>query len=225
MEYKIRGTTMQVVDVELKEGESVYTESGGMTWMSPNIDMKTDTKGGIMKGLGRMLSGESFFMTTYTCKQGNGLISFANEFPGKVIEMDLKAGESIIAQKDAFMFAQSSVTLEMHFRKKLGAGLFGGEGFIMQKLTGPGKLFLELAGEITEYNLQQGQTLLIDPGHIGAMEPSVAFDVKMMSGIKNMLFGGEGLFLAEVSGPGKVWLQSMTINNLAQKIMSTVPKK
>lgn len=225
MECKIRGTTMQVVDVELKEGESVYTESGGMVWMSPNIDMKTDTRGGIMKGIGRMLSGESFFMTTYTCRQGNGLISFANEFPGKVIEFNLKEGESIIAQKDAFMFAQSTVSMEMFFRKKLGVGLFGGEGFIMQKLTGPGKVFIELSGEVTEYSLQEGQTLLVDTGHIGAMEPTVSFDIKMVPGIKNMLFGGEGFFLAEVSGPGKVYLQSMTINEIARKILSTMPRK
>lgn len=225
MEYKIRGSIMQVVDVELSAGESVYTESGGMVWMSPNISMETNTKGGLMKGLGRMLAGESLFMTTYTCTGGKGLIAFANEFPGKVVELDLKEGEELIAQKDAFMFAETSVAMAMHFRKKLGAGLFGGEGFIMQKLTGPGKAFLELGGEITEYTLNEGQVLRVDPGHIGAFEPSVGFDVSMVSGVKNMFFGGEGLFLAQLNGPGKVWLQSMTVNNLASRIISSMPGK
>jgi uncharacterized protein (TIGR00266 family) len=225
MEYKIRGSIMQVVDVELNAGESVYTESGGMVWMSPNMEMTTNTKGGLMKGLGRMLAGESLFMNTYKCTEGKGLIAFSNEFPGKVIELDLKAGQEIIAQKDAFMFAESSVSMEMHFRKKLGAGLFGGEGFIMQKLTGPGKAFLELGGEITEYTLKEGQVLKVDPGHVGAFEPTVNFDVTMVKGVKNMFFGGEGLFLAQVTGPGKVWLQSMTVNNLASRILASMPGK
>jgi uncharacterized protein (TIGR00266 family) len=223
MEYKIRGSIMQVVDVELNPGESVYTESGGMVWMSPNMEMTTNTRGGLMKGLGRMFAGESLFMNTYKCTEGKGIIAFANEFPGKVIELDLKAGQEIITQKDAFMFAESSVTMEMHFRKKLGAGLFGGEGFIMQKLTGPGKAFLELDGEITEYTLKEGQVLKVDPGHVGAFEPTVNFDVTMVKGVKNMLFGGEGLFLAQVTGPGKVWLQSMTVNHLASRIMASMP--
>ena len=225
MEYKIRGSIMQVVDVELNAGESVYTESGGMTWMSPNIDMSTNTKGGLMKGLGRMLAGESLFMTSYKCTEGKGLVAFANEFPGKVIDLDLASGQEIIAQKDAFMFAESSVTMAMHFRKKLGAGLFGGEGFIMQKLTGPGKAFLELDGDITEYTLKEGQVLKVEPGHVGAFEPTVNFDVTMVKGVTNMLFGGEGLFLAQLTGPGKVWLQSMTINNLASRIIASMPGK
>jgi uncharacterized protein (TIGR00266 family) len=225
MEYKIRGSIMQVVDVELNAGESVYTESGGMVWMSPNIEMSTNTKGGLMKGLGRMLAGESLFMNIYKCTEGKGVIAFSNEFPGKVIELDLKAGQEMIAQKDAFMFAESSVTMAMHFRKKLGAGLFGGEGFIMQKLTGPGKAFLELGGEITEYTLKEGQVLKVDPGHVGAFEPTVNFDVSMVKGVTNMFFGGEGLFLAQLTGPGKVWLQSMTVNNLASRIIASMPGK
>ena len=223
MKYEIRGTTLQVVDIELDANESVYTESGGMAWMSPNIDMTTNTKGGLMKGLGRMLAGESLFMTTYTCNRGTGMISFANEFPGKVIPMDLKEGDSIIAQRDAFMCAESSVELAMHFRKKLGAGLFGGEGFIMQKLTGPGRVFIEFSGEITEYNLKEGQVLKVDPGHIGMFETSVDFDISRVKGIKNIFFSGEGLFLATLRGPGKVWLQSMPIPNLAKKIIKYMP--
>lgn len=225
MEYKVRGSIMQVVDVELSQGESVYTESGGMVWMSPNIEMSTNTKGGLMKGLGRMLAGESLFMTTFTCSNGKGLVSFANEMPGKVLELDLADGQSIIAQKDAFMFAESSVDVAMHFRKKLGAGIFGGEGFIMMKVTGPGKAFLELGGEVTEYSLEEGQVLNVDPGHVGAFETSINFDITRVKGITNMFFGGEGLFLAQLTGPGKVWLQSMTVHNLAAKIMSVLPKR
>jgi len=139
--------------------------------------------------------------------------------------LDLATGQEMIAQKDAFMFAESSVTMAMHFRKKLGAGLFGGEGFIMQKLTGPGKAFLELDGDITEYTLKEGQVLKVEPGHVGAFEPTVNFDVTMVKGVTNMIFGGEGLFLAQLTGPGKVWLQSMTINNLASKILASMPGK
>ncbi len=225
MKYKIRGTTLQVVDVELSEGESVYTESGGMSWMSSNISMATDTKGGIVKGLGRMLAGESLFMTTYTCNSGTGMIAFANEFPGKIIDMKLAEGQTIIAQRDAFMCAESSVKLEIHLRKKLGAGLFGGEGFIMQKVTGPGVVFMELAGEITKYTLKEGQVLKVDPGHIALLEPSVNFDITRIKGVKNMFFGGEGLFLADLRGPGNVWLQSMPLPNLAGRLIPYLPAK
>lgn len=193
--------------------------------MSPNIEMKTDTKGGLMKGLGRMLAGESLFMTTYTCTSGTALIAFANEFPGKIIPFDLSEGESIICQKDAFMCAQDSVALSMLFRKKLGAGFFGGEGFILQKITGPGKAFVELSGEVTEYTLTEGQQLRIDPGHIAMFEPSINYDITRIKGISNMFFGGEGLFLATLTGPGKVWLQSMPLGNLANKIISKMPRK
>ncbi|OYT26740.1 MAG: TIGR00266 family protein [Candidatus Altiarchaeales archaeon ex4484_96] len=223
MNYNIRGTTMQVADIEIEEGESVYTESGGMAWMSPNIDMKTNMKGGIMKGIGRVFAGESLFMTTYTCNSGKGLISFSSEFPGKIIPIELKEGESMIAQRDAFMCAQSSVRLEMHFRKKLGAGLFGGEGFIMQKLTGPGIAFVEIAGEITKYTLKADQMLKVDPGYIGMFEPTVDFDVTRVKGVKNIFFGGEGLFLGTVRGPGNVWLQSMPLSNLAARIRRYIP--
>lgn len=220
MKYDIRGTVMQTVDVWLEPGEAMYTESGGMAWMSPNMGMETSGKGGLLKGLGRMMSGESFFLTTYTCTQGQGLVTFASEFPGKILPFELQEGQSIVCQKDAFMCAQPSVDLSMHFRKKLGAGFFGGEGFILQKLTGPGTVFLEISGEITEYDLKQGQTLKVDQGHIGALEPTVEFDIARVKGLKNILFSGEGLFLATVTGPGKVWLQSMPLANLANKIAS-----
>ncbi len=173
MRYEIHGTVMQTVDVQLAQGEAVYTESGGMAWMAGNIEMKTDTHGGLMADIGRKLAGESLFMTTYTCRSEQGLIVFAPEAPGKVLAMDLQPGQSLICERDAFMFAQTSVKLEMHFRKKLGAGLFGGEGFILQKITGPGLVFLEIPGEVREYTLQPNQALQVDPGHIAAFEPTI----------------------------------------------------
>lgn len=225
MEYQIRGTTMQTVDIQLQPGETMYTESGGMAWMSDNINMGTGMKGGLMKALGRSLAGESMFLVDYTCESGQGLVTFASEFPGKILPLSLEAGESIICQKDGFMCAEKSVTLEMHFRKRLGSGLFGGEGFILQKLTGPGTAFVEIAGEVTEYDLEPNQALRVDTGHLAMYQPTVDFDIITVKGVKNILFGGEGLFLAHVKGPGKVWLQSMPIINLAGKLRRYLPSK
>lgn len=225
MEYQIRGTTMQTVDIQLQPGETMYTESGGMAWMSDNINMATGMKGGLMKALGRSLAGESMFLVDYTCESGQGLVTFASEFPGKILPLHLEAGESIICQKDGFMCAEKSVTLEMHFRKRLGSGLFGGEGFILQKLTGPGTAFVEIAGEVTEYDLEPNQALRVDTGHLAMYQPTVDFDIITVKGVKNILFGGEGLFLAHVKGPGKVWLQSMPIINLAGKLRRYLPSK
>ncbi len=225
MEYQIRGTTMQTVDIQLQPGETMYTESGGMAWMSDNINMATGMKGGLMKALGRSLAGESMFLVDYTCESGQGLVTFASEFPGKIIPLSLEAGESMICQKDGFMCAEKSVTLEMHFRKRLGSGLFGGEGFILQKLTGPGTAFVEIAGEVTEYDLEPNQALRVDTGHLAMYQPTVDFDIITVKGVKNILFGGEGLFLAHVKGPGKVWLQSMPIVNLAGKLRQYLPSK
>ncbi len=218
MKYKIRGTTLQVADLELASGEAVFTEAGGMCWMSPNVEMQTSTRGGIMKGLGRVLAGESLFLVTYKCTEGTGLISFAAEFPGKIIPLQLTQGQSIIAQRDAFMAAEDGAKLEMHFRKKLGAGLFGGEGFILQKITGPGTAFFEIAGEVTEYNLKEGQTLKVNPGYIAMFDPTVTYDITTIKGIKNILFAGEGIFLATLNGPGRIWLQSMPVSVLAGKL-------
>ena len=218
MEYTIYGTVMQALEVRLTQGESMYTESGGMAWMTDGIEMKTHGKGGLGKSLGRMLSGESFFMTTYTCRAPQGTITLTPEAPGKVIPLNLKAGHSMICQKDAFMCAEESVELSMHFRKKLGAGLFGGEGFILQKLTGPGVAFVEIAGEVQMVELAAGERLKIDPGHIAMYEPTCSYDVTMIKGMMNWIGGGEGLFLATVTGPGKVWLQTLPLSNLAGKL-------
>lgn len=224
MEYQINGSVMQSLEVRLQSGESVFTESGGMAWMTGNIEMDTGTKGGLMAGLGRALAGESLFMTTYTCQGGNALIGFTPEAPGKVMDVKLAAGQSLICQKDSFMCAEGSVKLEMHFRKKLGTGFFGGEGFILQKVTGPGTAFLEIPGEVKSYELPANGEMKVDPGYIAAFEPSVSYEITRVKGLKNILFSGEGLFLASLKGPGKVWLQTLPLTNLAAKLYKYMPK-
>ena len=223
MEAKILGDSLPVVTCKLKKGESIVTESGGMSWMDEGIAMNTSTNGGIMKGLGRALAGESLFMNTYTAERDDVEIAFSSCFPGKVLEFDLAQGESIIAQKKAFMCAESSVDIAMHFRKKLGAGMFGGEGFIMQKITGPGKVFLEIDGEVVKRDLAAGQVLKVDNGYVAAMTSGVDLDITTVPGLKNMVFGGEGLFLTTVKGPGTVYLQSMPISKL-QSLLYTGPR-
>jgi uncharacterized protein (TIGR00266 family) len=225
MQYKISGTLMESVDIHLKAGESMYTESGGMAWMRGNIEMDTNTRGGLGAGIGRMLAGESLFLTTYTCQSPDGLITFTPEIPGKVVPVELAAGQSLICQKDAFMCAEDSVKLEMHFRKKLGAGFFGGEGFILQKVTGPGTVFFEIPGEVRSYELKDGELIKVDPGHIAIFEPTVDYDISSVKGLKNVFFSGEGLFLATLKGPGKIWLQSLPIANLAMKLARYMPTK
>jgi uncharacterized protein (TIGR00266 family) len=225
MRYEIHGTVMQVVDIHLNKGESIYTESGGMAWMKGDIDMSTNSKGGLMAGLGRMLAGESLFMTTYTCRGDAGTVVFTPEAPGKIVNVQLSAEQSLICQKDSFMCAEDSVKLEMHFRRKLGAGIFGGEGFILQKVTGPGLVFLEVPGEVREYTLAAGEVMRIDPGHIAIFEPTVKYDISRVKGVTNVLFGGEGLFLATLTGPGHIWLQTLPLSNLAGKLAQYLPTK
>lgn len=225
MEFTITGEVMQTLEIRLGAGEAVYTESGGMAWMMGDIEMSTDTRGGLLKGLGRTLAGESLFMTTYCGRTSGGTVVFTPESPGKILVLELASGQSIICQKDAFMCAAEGVTLEMHFRKRLGAGLFGGEGFVLQKLTGPGLAFAEIAGEVREFSLEPGQMMKVDPGHIALYEPSVDYDIERVKGVKNVLFGGEGLFLATFSGPGKIWLQSMPLSNLAGKLARYLPAR
>jgi len=225
MHYEIHGSTLQTLDIHLDKGDTVFTESGGMAWMTDGIEMSTNTRGGLMSGLARSLTGESLFLTNYRCTVDTALITFTPEAPGSIIAVELGEAESRICQKDAFMAAQDLVKLEVHFRKKLGAGLFGGEGFILQKLTGPGVAWVEIAGEVREYDLQAGQLMKVDPGHIAMYEPAVNYDIQRVKGVKNILFGGEGLFLATLTGPGKIWLQSMPLSNLAAKVAKYIPTK
>ncbi len=216
METIISGDMLPVVTWKLNAGETVLAENGGMAWMSNNMKMETTTNGGIMKGIGRAFAGESFFMNKYTAETDGQEISFASSFPGQILQFDLQEGQSIIAQKRAFLCASSGVNIEMHFRKKLGAGFFGGEGFIMQKISGPGRAFLEIDGSVVVKELAAGETLKVDNGYVAAMTSGVNMDITTVQGIKNIFFGGEGLFLTTVTGPGKVWLQSMPLAQLSQ---------
>jgi len=231
IDYQIVGTTLQAVIIQVEPGQTLYSETGGMAWMSGNVIMNTNTGGG-GGGLGGMLggmvkravSGESLFIVDYTVTGGRGLVAFAAEFPGKIVPLNLTPGQSMICQRDSFMCAEKSVQLDIHFRRKLGAGLFGGEGFVLQRITGPGTAFVELDGEVVEYTLEPGQVLKVDTGHVAMFEPTVQFDVEMVRGFRNVLFGGEGLFLATLQGPGRVWLQTMPLFNVAKKIAEYLPK-
>jgi uncharacterized protein (TIGR00266 family) len=225
IDYQIVGTTLQAVILQLEPGQTIYSESGGMSWMSGNVTYNTTTGGGGLGGMfKRVISGESMFIVDYSCTGGRGMIAFASEFPGKIVPLHLGPGQEVIAQKDSFMCAEKSVQLAVHFRRKLGAGFFGGEGFILQKLTGPGVAFVELDGEIVEYTLEPGQLLKVDTGHVAMFEPTVQFDIEMVRGFKNILFGGEGLFLATLRGPGRVWLQTMPAMKLAKRLVAYMPQ-
>ncbi len=218
MRYEIKGDSLPVVICDLNTNETIVSESGAMGWMSDNIIMNTNMKGGLFGGIGRAFSGESVFLNTFTCNHGSGLIAFPSSFPGKIVARKLFSGETIICQKGAFLAGEVSVKLETFFRKKLGAGFFGGEGFILQKITGPGLVFLEFDGHIEEYTLDIGQKLKVDTGNVAMFDASVDFNVEMVKGFKNIFFGGEGLFLSTLRGPGKVYLQTMPIQNLAGQL-------
>lgn len=224
IQYRIEGSLLPVLTVALNPGERIYSSSGGMSWMTQQVEMDTNTGGGLGKMFKRALSGESLFIVDYYVNQGQGEVAFSAEFPGKIVDLDLSDGQSMIVQKDSFMCAEKSVDLDMHFRKRFGAGLFGGEGFILQRLTGPGKAFVNFDGEIVEKQLQAGEVLRVDTGHVAMFEPTVDFDVEIMRGFKNILLGGEGLFLATLRGPGRVFLQTMPMDKLAQKIAQFMPQ-
>ena len=225
MKSRIEGENLPVVICEVENGEVLFSERGGMGWMTSNIEMSTNMEGGLFGGIARSFSGESVFLNSFTCKGEKGEIAFPSSLPGQIMEFDLKDGESIIAQKGAFLCGERSVKLEVSFKKKLGAGLFGGEGFIMQKISGPGKVYLEIDGSVSKYELKPGEELKVDTGYVAAMESSVQLDIEMVKGLKNIVFGGEGLFLTTVKGPGTVWLQTMPESNLASRILRYMPTK
>ncbi|WP_458405954.1 TIGR00266 family protein [Methanobrevibacter sp.] len=223
MEYEITGGAYPMVVCKLQKGETMQDETGAMAYMTPNIKMETSTGGGLLKGLGRALSGDTIFLNYFTAEEDGGEIAFSSCYPGKIIPIRLNGSNSIIGQKNAFLTAEKDVKLEMHFRKKLGAGIFGGEGFILQKFTGTGMLFLEIDGEVIEKDLAPGEKLLVDQGHVAAMDETVDFDIERVKGAKNILFGGEGLFFATLTGPGRVWIQTMPISRLAEAIIPYIP--
>jgi len=224
MQYTISGTIMQTVAIDLLPGETVYSQTNSMCWMTDTITMDTHTGGGFFAGLSRSLGGGSFFITDFTA-QAPGHVAFAPRFPGTVMPVTLGPGQSLVCRKETFLVAEKSVTLEIAWQQRLGAGFFGGEGFILQKVTGPGTVFLDLSGEVVERDLAPGERLLVHAGHVGVLDPTIGFDIQMVSGFKNILFGGEGLFLATLTGPGHIALQSMPILNLAEEIARHLPQR
>ena len=218
MQYEIKGGNFPVVICSLENGEKMITEKGSMAWMSPNMQMETHG-GGLGKMFSKAFSGESMFQNHYTAR-GNGIIAFGSSFPGKVLPLEIGPGREMIVQKRAFLASEAGVNLSIHFHKKLATGIFGGEGFIMQRLSGYGTAFIEIDGELMEYELKPGQQIVVDSGYVAAFEPSVRMDVQTISGAKNVLFGGEGLFNTVLTGPGRVWLQTMPISNIAGAFIS-----
>ena len=225
MRYEIKGETLPVVICYLESGEQMITERGSMSWMSPNMKMETTSNGGIGKALGRMFAGEALFQNRYTAEGGNGLIAFASSFPGQILARQISPGNELIVQKQGFLAAESGVELSVFFQKKLGAGFFGGEGFIMQRLSGQGMAFLEFDGHVVQYDLQPGQQIVVDTGYLAAMESTCSMEIKTVPGLKNMVFGGEGVFNTVVTGPGRIWLQTMPISNVADLILKFMPPK
>ena len=222
MQYEIFGGNLPAVTIKLDQGEAIYTQSGGMSWMTSGVQMQTNMKGGFMKGLGRMLSGDSLFLATYSAVASNQEITIASTFPGAIVPLDISGGD-IVVQKSAFLCAQPDVALSAHVVKGLGAGLFGGEGFILQKLSGKGLAFIEIDGAVCEKTLAPGESLVVDTGNIAGYEASVGYEVMMIKGFKNVLFGGEGLLNTRLTGPGKVWLQTMTLPGFASRIIPFIP--
>ncbi len=224
MKYSIEGEPLPVVICQLQAGEKMITQSGAMSWMSPNMKMETNSGGGIGKVFSRAFSGESLFLNNYTAEGGEGMIAFSSSFPGAIKAIDVSEVD-IVAQKHAFLAAEAGVDLSIFFQKKISGGLFGGEGFIMQKLSGKGTAFLEFDGYIKEYDLSAGQQIVIDSGYLAAMTATCSLEVKAIKGVKNVLFGGEGLFNTVITGPGKVWLQSMPIAQMAGALAPYMPMR
>ena len=225
LKYHILGTVQQTLAVELQPNQVVYSDAGAMSWMTSTVNMSTKAGGGLGGILKRAVSGATVFIIDFSAAGAPGQVSFSTDFPGKVLPIELDAGQSVIMHKHAFLAAEKSVGLDVFFTRKLGAGFFGGEGFILQKLTGPGIAYAELDGDAVEYQLKAGEVMRVEPGHVAMFEASVAFDIQMVKGIANILAGGEGLFLATLTGPGRIWLHSMTVSKMAHRLMEYIPTK
>ena len=222
MKYEILGEPLPVVVCHLEGGESMITERGSMVWMSPNMKMETGA-GGIGKAFGRMFSGDSIFQNTYTAQGGPGMIAFASSFPGAIQAIQIDPAHPMVVQKRGFLASEQSVELSIFFQKKVGAGFFGGEGFIMQKLSGSGTAFVELDGSVVEYDLGPGESLVVDSGNLAMMDATCTMDIQMVKGVKNVLFGGEGLFNTVVTGPGRIVLQTMPVSSVAGTLAPFLP--
>ena len=226
MKYRVIGDTMPAVEVMFDTpGEGMYTQSGGMAWMTEGIEMATNAKGGLMKGIGRMFAGESLFMATYRAQRAGAMIAFASTVAGRILPVDVTATGGLICQKGAFLCAQDSVNLDITFTRKFSAGLFGGEGFILQDIGGTGMVFLEIDGNKVEKNLAPGEVIKVDTGNVVAFERSVRYEIETVKGLKNIFLGGEGLFLTKLTGPGKVILQTQNFNEFAGRIIRLVPSR
>lgn len=224
MQYEIKGAPFPVVICELNAGETMVCQKGAMTWMSSNMQMVTNVGGGFGKLFGKAITGESIFQNEYTAQGGAGEIAFGSSVPGQILPIEINPNRTIVAQKTAFLASEKNVNMEVFFQKKIGSGFFGGEGFIMQKFTGNGMLFIEVDGSTVEYDLQAGESLLVDTGYLCAMDATVSIDVEMVKGIGNALFGGEGLFNTRITGPGHVWLQTMPMPQFAGSLIPYLPK-
>ena len=216
--YEIEGGHLPVVICYPQAGQTLCTESGAMSWMSPNMHMDTNTGGGLKKAFGRLLSGESIFLNEYTAMNGEGMVAFASSFPGSIIPYQVTPGNGIIVQKRGFLAMEKGLELSMFFQKKLGKGFFGGEGFIMQRISGNGMVFLEIDGHCKTYELRAGQSIIVDTGYLAAMSESCTMDIETVKGAKNIFLGGEGLFHTRITGPGRVYLQSMPVIHTAQAL-------
>lgn len=224
IKYEIEGGSLPVVICYPEMGQTLCTQSGAMSWMSPNMQMQTNSGGGIKKALGRLFSGDSIFMNEYTPQGGNGMIAFASSFPGSIIPFEITNGNGIIVQKSGFLAMEKGLDLSVFFQKSLGRGFFGGEGFIMQRISGEGTAFVEIDGYCKEYTLAAGESIIVDTGYLAAMSETCTMDIQTVKGIKNALFGGEGLFNTRITGPGKVYIQSMPIINTAQRLIPYLPQ-
>lgn len=227
MQHQIVGTTMPVLEFTLESGESIIAEAGELGWIGSTIELRTTTGaaggGGVFGALKRAVGGGTFFMTEYRATGGPGLVAFATNVPGHILPIELQRGRTHLVHRHGFLCATPGIELSVGFQRSLGAGVFGGQGFILQKVGGQGQAWIELDGEVITYDLAPGETLRVHPGHVGMFEDTVSFDVTMLRGVRNMLFGGDGLFLAALTGPGKIWLQSLPLSNLAHALSPYLP--
>ena len=223
LKYEIEGGHLPVVICYPEAGQTLCCEGGAMSWMSPNMQMDTNSGGGAKKVFSRLISGESLFLNEYTAQGGRGVIAFAARFPGSIIPYEVKPGRGIIVQKRGFLAMEKGLDVSIHFQQKLSRGFFGGEGFIMQRITGDGLVFLEIDGHCKEYELQAGQSIIVDTGYLAAMSESCTMDIRAIQGAKNIFLGGEGFFHTVINGPGKVWLQSMPLYATAQSLIPYLP--
>lgn len=227
MQHQIVGTTMPVLEFTLESGESIIAESGELGWIGSSIELRTTTGGagggGVFGAIKRAVGGGTFFMTEYRAVGAPGLVAFATKVPGHILPIEVQRGRAHLVHRHGFLCATSGIELSVGFQRSLGAGVFGGQGFILQRVAGEGQAWIELDGEVVTYDLAPGETLRVHPGHVGMFEDTVNFDVTMLRGVRNVLFGGDGLFLAALTGPGKVWLQSLPLSNLAHALSPYLP--